>query len=188
MRVLLALLLLLATVNVRIAHAQASLPGRSANVGVDALASRLRTGQRVWLTTDDGRTFDGYVHHISSSSIEILRRSGPTRLDMGHVRRIEVPDSIRDGVKRGALIGGLGMGIYTSIIATGLCECHDGTNVLITVTFAGIGAGSGALLGGLIDKLHVGRQTIFDPTRGTTVTIVPVVTPSHLGAAAAIRW
>jgi hypothetical protein len=188
MRVLLLAFLLLTSVNVRIAHAQAGLPGPSADAGVDALAARLRTGQHVWLTTDDGRTFDGYVRDISSSSIEILRRSGPTRLDMVQVRRIEVPDGIRDGVKRGAVIGGLGMGIYTGIIATGLCECHDGTNVLITVTFAGIGAGSGALLGGIIDKLHVGRQTIFDRTNRTTMTIAPVVTASRLGAAAAVRW
>ncbi len=185
MRTLVVLLVHMA-IGVGTAHAQASLPGPF--VDVDTAATHVRTGQRVWLTTDDGRVFDGHVGDVTSSSIEILQRSGRATIDVARVRRLEVPDSIRDGVKRGALIGGLGMGIYTGIIATSLCECHDGTNILVTVTFAGFGAGSGALLGGIIDKLHVGRQTIFDRTRGTTMMIAPVLTPSRLGAAAAIRW
>jgi hypothetical protein len=158
--------------------------GQSAQVG----SGRVRTGQRIWVTTSDGRTLDGYVGDISSSSIEILRESGRESLDMTQVRRVDTPDSVRDGVTRGALIGAAGLGVFTGILSTSICECHDATAVLVTMTFAGLGAGSGALIGGVIDSFHVGRRTIFDRTAGTTMTIAPVLTPSHLGAAAAIRW
>jgi hypothetical protein len=173
-----------AGVTVPVGRYAARRAGQSVQIG----SARVRTGQRIWVTTHDGRTLDGYVGDVSSSSIEVVQRSGRASVDMARVRRVETPDSVRDGVTRGALAGAAGVGVFGGIVSTAICECHDAQAALVTMTFAGLGAGTGALIGGIIDSFHVGRQTIFGQTKDGTLTIAPLVTPSHLGAAAAIRW
>lgn len=149
---------------------------------------RLRTGQRVWVTEDDGRTIDGHVGDISASSIEIIRPSGRAVVDMARVRRMTVPDSLRNGVRNGALIGGLGLGAYSVIVATAICECHDETAVLVAATLAGFGTGGGALIGAIVDSFRVGQRTILERPAAATITIAPILTPTRRAAAVAVRW
>ncbi|MEO8483461.1 MAG: hypothetical protein ABI634_14710 [Acidobacteriota bacterium] len=158
--------------------------GQVAQVGTGTV----RTGQRVWITTDDGAAVEGIVGDIDSRSIEVLHKTGRTAIDLARARRIEVPDSIRDGVRNGAIIGAVGMGVYGAFLARSLCECDDQTAVFVTLAIAGYGAGTGVLVGALSDGLHAGRRTILDRSTVARVTITPVFTRSHAGVAAAIRW
>jgi hypothetical protein len=158
--------------------------GQSAHIG----SARLRTGQRIWVTRADGRTLEGYAGDVSPATIEVLQQSRTTSIDMAEIQRVAVPDGIGDGLTRGALIGGASLGIFGGIISRALCECRDGTAITVAMTLAGLGAGSGALIGAIADSFHAGRRTIFDRAAGTTTTIAPIVTRSQLGAAAAIRW
>jgi hypothetical protein len=158
--------------------------GQSTQIG----RVRVRTGQQVWITRDDGTTIDGHVGDISSSSIEIVRASERVVVDMRHANRIAIPDSIRNGARNGAWIGGLGLGVYTAIIATSICECHDGTAVVLPMLFAGLGTGSGALIGAIVDSFRVGQRTILERPSAATVAIAPILTPTRRAAAVAVRW
>jgi hypothetical protein len=158
--------------------------GQSAQIG----GYRLRTGQQVWITQDDGTTIDGHVGDISSSSIEIVRTSGRVIVETSRANRIAIPDSIRNGARNGAWIGGLGLGVYTAIIATSICECHDGSAVILPMLFGGIGTGSGALIGAIVDSFRVGQRTILERPATATVAIAPMLTPTRRAAAVAVRW
>jgi hypothetical protein len=163
-------------------------PTRRAGQSMQVGSTRVRTGERIWVTTADGRTLEGQVGDVSPASIEVLQRSGSTTIGMTEVQRVMVPDGVSDGAVRGALAGGAGMGLFAGRYATAICECHDNTAVVITMAFAGLGAGSGALIGAIADSFHAGRRTIFDRTSGTNATIAPIVTRSQFGATAAFRW
>jgi hypothetical protein len=158
--------------------------GQSAQIG----GYRLRTGQQVWITQDDGTTIEGHVGDISSSSIEIIRASGRVVVETSHASRIAIPDSIRNGARNGAWIGGLGLGVYTAILATSICECHDGTAVILPMLFGGLGTGSGALIGAIVDSFHVGQRTILERPATATIAIAPILTPTRRAAAVAVRW
>lgn len=159
--------------------------GQSAVVGT----RRLRTGQRVWVTQSDGVLVEGTIGDLTPSLMEILRRDGRTSMDLDRARRIEIPDSIRDGTLRGLLIGAGGFGIYGAFIASAICECDDlGTAAGLTLLFAGMGSGGGALVGALSDSLHVGRRTILDRSTGAGLTITPTFAGGRMGAQAAFRW
>lgn len=158
--------------------------GQSARIG----RYRLRTGQQVWITQDDGTTIDGHVGDISSSSIEIIRTSGRVAVETNRVNRIAIPDSIRNGARNGAWIGGLGLGVYTAILATSICECHDGTAVVLPMMFGGLGTASGAVIGAIVDSFRVGQRTILERPATATIAIAPILTPTRKAAAVAVRW
>jgi hypothetical protein len=158
--------------------------GQSVRIG----RYRLRTGQQVWITQDDGTTIEGHVGDISPSSIEVLRASGRVVVDTSHASRIAIPDSIRNGARNGAWIGGLGLGIYTAILATSICECHDGTAVIVPMMFAGLGTGSGAVIGAIVDSFRVGQRTILERPAAATIAIAPILTPTRKAATVSVRW
>jgi hypothetical protein len=157
---------------------------QSAQVG----RSRLRTGQRVWITQDDGSTIDGQVGDITAAAIEVLQPSGRASVDMARVRRVAIPDSIRNGARLGAIVGGIGLGTYGVFIARSLCECRDDSSLVVAMAFAGLGTGGGALIGAIVDSFHVGRRTILDRDASASVTVAPMLTRSRAGAMATIRW
>jgi hypothetical protein len=158
--------------------------GQSARVG----QATLRTGQRVWIVDENGRHVDGIVGDINAGTLEVWNDSGRSTLDPRHAQRIEIPDSIADGIRNGALIGAAGLGVFGGLLSTSICECDDGTAVLIAMALSGYGAATGALVGALSDSLHVGRRAILDRPTGATISLAPMVRGHGAGAMAEIRW
>lgn len=160
-------------------------PGQSEIVGT----RRVRTGQHVWVTQSDGVVVEGAIGDLTPSLMEIVRRDGRTSIEMNRLQKVEIPDSLRDGIVKGTLIGAAGFGVYGALIASAICECDDlETAAGLTILFAGMGAGGGALVGALSDSLHVGRRTILDRTAGTGLSIAPLLGRNRAGAMATIRW
>src|SRR5687768_17301698 len=60
-------------------------------------------GQKVRVTVADGRIITGRVSLLTPASIELAGTSIATR----DVRRVQVPDSLRDGIEKGAVLCGL---------------------------------------------------------------------------------
>ena len=172
-------------VSVPIGRYETRRAGQFADIGRD----RVRTGEHLWITQDDGSIAEGVVGDVNSGSIELLRRSGRWLVDTTRVRRVEAPDRIRDGITTGAIIGGLGFGVYGALIGRSICECDDlWTPTLLAMTVGGFGAGGGALVGALSDSLHVGRRTILDRDSSARVSIAPILGRKRAGALATIGW
>jgi hypothetical protein len=172
-------------ITIPVGRYQTRAPGQSGVVGT----RRVRTGQHVWVTQSDGLVVEGAIGDLTPSAMEIVRRDGRTSVEMLRVRKVEIPDSLGDGIARGTLIGTVGFGVYGALIASALCECDDlGTAAGLTIVFAGMGAGGGALIGALSDSLHVGRRVILDRSTGAAVSVAPLFGRNRTGAVAAIRW
>ena len=161
-------------------------------------AHRLHPGQTVWLTMSDGRELSGRVRSVSASVLEMTGPGGELSIPLGDVRTIEARDSMKNGARNGAIIGGASLGIYLGLISYSLkCErdCgadYSGTRDTIgAVVFgAAVGAGAGALAGLLGDRLVKGRQVVYaaPSTRSTVWEILPVVGKEGLRVSATLRW
>jgi hypothetical protein len=172
-------------ITIPVGRYQTRAPGQSEVVGT----RRVRTGQHVWVTQSDGVVVEGVIGDLTPSAMEVVRRDGRTSVEIVRVRRVEIPDSLRDGIVRGTMIGAAGLGVYGAFIASALCECDDlGTAAGLTVVSAGMGAAGGALIGALSDSLHVGRRAILDRSTGAGLSVAPLLGRNRAGAIASIRW
>jgi hypothetical protein len=151
--------------------------------------SRIKFGQKVWVATNDGLEFAGDVVLLTSTTIGLRRHDGVTMLALAEVRRIDGTDPISDGVWKGALVGGAGMGVLGLIAGSELCDggTCGGSVLAVGVVAAGVGAGLGALLGAVIDSFHEGRRVIYQPAT-TAVTLAPIVSPGRAGVSGSITW
>jgi hypothetical protein len=159
---------------------------------------RVRPGQMIWVTTSDGRELSGSVRSVSASVLEMTGPGGELSIPLRDVRMIEAGDSMKNGVRNGAIIGGASLGIYFGLLSYGLrCERDCGADYSSTrdtigaVAFgAGAGAGAGALVGLLVDHLRKGRQVVYAaaPTESTAWEILPVVAKGGLRVYATVSW
>jgi hypothetical protein len=123
----------------------------------DALAGRLRIGQRIWVTDATGREVDGALERLSSDGL-VLQADGLVTFAATDVRRVRARD--RDSLKNGTLIGlGIGgaMGAAWCIGAIvddsgdidAPVECAEGVTVF---------PGLGALIGLAVDAVIPGKM------------------------------
>lgn len=162
--------------------------GRFHQVPPSTLLPGGRRGQTVWITTRDGRSWKGLLADMSSTSVNVTREGVLTTLALSDIRRIEAPDKVFDGIRKGALIGasaGLPLFVYGMTACGNDSEC-EGYAALFGFAWSGIGSGVGALIGGIVDSLHEGRRTIFEGT--SPFTVAPMITRHGAGIGAVIRW
>src|SRR5262249_13590725 len=130
-------------------------------------STELRPGQHVWITLSDGRTVTGAVGQVTDATVEVRDRSQSTYVSLYEIRRIQIPDSINDGVSLGGKIGA-GAGAALGVMgAMALCEygCHGSDTLGVAAVggvFAGLGWLTGAMIGAIADSLHETRHTVFD--------------------------
>jgi hypothetical protein len=101
---------------------------------------------------------------------------------------METTDHVRDGIRKGALIG-LAAGV--PLFVFGATECDNDSEcsayaVLYGLTWSAIGSGVGAVVGGIIDSLHEGRRTVYESA--PRLAVAPIVTRRGAGVGAVIRW
>lgn len=114
----------------------------------------IKPGTRVIVETADGRELRGRLETVSAAAIEMtLTRGSLERVADSEVRRIWVPDSLRNG----AWLGGL-LGAAAAVMGQSRCTECAGDVALGLVVGVPFWAGVGAL----IDAQHHGRRLIFD--------------------------
>ena len=160
-------------------------------------SSRVEVGQRVWVTTLDGRHLDGSVESVTPQEL-VVRKEQPnfsrseagskvtvTRLIWREVGAVDTTlhDPIWDGLVKGSLIGSLSVGAGSALVQSGLCPgCGaDG----LGEAFA-IGAGIGAGVGALIDYSRRGRAQVYRAAR--SVSVVPAAGPNTLALRGVVSW
>jgi hypothetical protein len=115
----------------------------------------VQKGDRVSVTTGDGKVTKGSIDEVSSSSLRLLRNRVPIEMAQIDVLEIKKKDPIANGVKMGALIGagiGGGLGVLAALASCGEADCAV-AGVALSVGFsAGIGAGVGALVDAISNR------------------------------------
>lgn len=158
----------------------------------------VRPGQTIWVTMSDGRELRGRVVSVSVSTLEMTGPGGGLTVTISDVGTIEIRDSLKNGARYGAIVGGASLGVFVGLLSEALkCERDCGANYSATrQTIAGVswgigvGAGAGGLVGLLVDHLVKGRQVVYAAAPPTSVswTILPVIAEKGLSGHATVRW
>jgi len=153
-------------------------------------------GQKVRVTSADGKVTTGTIQALTPVSFEIGEGTARASLAMADVRRIQVPDSVTNGVVIGALSLGLVGAIWGAtgdalgdavVDVANLIAPAKGDDSNHALTFAVGGAAAGALLGYALDSAKM--KTIYRREHGgVSVGVRPIVSAVGKGAGVSVRW
>lgn len=151
-------------------------------------AATVRTAQHVWITRTDGTEAAGSVRSIDRDGLLLATSAGVVFVRAADVQRIERPDRIGDGTKRGTAIGAASAaGLFAILGASCRGDCMNTSGGLIVG--AAWGAGLGAAFGAVVDGLHRNRETVFERVvPAHTVTVVPLIGVGSAGVTTRVEW
>jgi hypothetical protein len=144
------------------------------------LSNKLKAGESVVITTQDGKRIEGRFVDVSLARIALSRDDERQEVPSQQVTRVQVR---RNGMRLGPVIGalaGLGFGL-----ALGSASSNEGGSAGVGVAL-GVGIGAGAGLA--IDALLVRPRTVFERTSEGRSALSLVVTPTRAQAQARIRF
>lgn len=160
-------------------------------------------GQKVWITSADGRVTKGKVLTLTPATIELGKSDAPTaNFEVADVRRIQVADSVRNGVVIGAISLGVAGLLAGSIVDAG-DTAGDAFGFLIESllglppqpvrsshnyrTGALLGVVFGAALGYAIDDAKL--KTVYQrEDGGMSVSLRPLVAAAGKGVGVRVSW
>jgi hypothetical protein len=188
----------LAVVMLRPVPAAAQLSRRDLSTGTVSIA----VGQKVTVTTEDGRRTNGKVLAVTPTALDISVGGETRSLAIADITRVQQSDSTKNGVIKGALSLGLAGFLVGSFVDAGNAAgeavgsffvillggepppIHHTSNYL---TGAVVGVAAGGLLGYALDAGH--EKTIFErETTGMSVAVRPIVSNAGKGVGINIRW
>ena len=146
-------------------------------------------GQNVRVSLLNGGRETGRLLSLSATEVVIRTRGSEVRLPLDRVRSVtKVPDPIRDGALWGAAIG--------AVAGLQILKCEPGVNDDCPSPHswwyldAPLGAGVGAIVGALIDRSRVAKDSVVyrAPAKSSQFLIAPVITPTRRGVTLALRW
>jgi hypothetical protein len=155
----------------------------------DQLNTRLKVGDKVWVTDAQGREVQGKIHSLSPDALTLEART-PLSFVPSDVRVIQ--ERRPDSVKNGALIG-MGAGMAVGIVSMFTLDfegCSFGCVAAVLGYFGGIGAGAGALVDAMVPgkKQAVYRAPGAAGASSARFSLAPVITPRHKGFAVSFSF
>ena len=170
-----------------------AVPAASAQTAAEEITARVREGDRVSVTDDQGREFKGRISAMTSEGFSILDRDKPAAIRYAEIVKIDRP---HDGLGNGALIGlaaGAGLG-FLAILTEDRRPCDpevwfDCSDVSAGGYLLGsaVAGALGAALGTGIDALIRRNPSIYR-RGGTRLTLGPKLTNRGAGAAIHLHW
>jgi hypothetical protein len=131
------------------------------------------------VNTQDGREVKGKIESVSATEIRVQTGQGVTPFLWPQVRLIETPDSIRNGLLKGAIIGGLS-GLALAIAND--CSSNECGEIFYVPGGATIGAAAGTGIDLLLHKRHA----LYRAPQGQTSLRIRVLVGQVTGAR--ISW
>ena len=166
----------------------------------DELNVRVRSGETVYVTDNQSRTFDGLFLTVSADALVMEAASGRVTLSVTQVERVRVRR--RDSLKNG-ILGGLAAGAAGGALAALLTEGADCTSTQCTffcdrIFSTGQVIAAGMLVGGVvgigagaaIDAAIKERRLVYEKASGapqTRLVMAPLVRRSGAGVVAIVR-
>lgn len=171
-----------------------ALEGASAQSDADRIRQRVKEGQKVRITDDQGREWQGRVGTFTPDTLTVVTDDHERKeLSYGTILRIDRP---HDSLANGALIGfasGAALALGALISEEHDCEpgtffgCADptaGAYLLGPLMFGGLGAAVGVGIDALIRK----DPSLFERTGAAHVTLAPAVGPGFRAVMVSVRW
>jgi len=155
----------------------------------DAIRQRVKKGQRVRITDDQGREWQGRIEALAADNLALLTKDRQAR-DVPYAAIVRI-DRPHDTLASGAMIGflsGAALGLLAVVAeANANCwGCFDPTAATYVLVPAFVGGG-GAGIGIAIDALVRRDPTLF--RRGDSrVTLAPSLGPGIRGLRLSMRW
>ena len=160
-------------------------------------------GQKVSVTTANGKTIKGQVLSLSPTTLDLGKGEVvTTSLAIEDVRRLQSPDSVKNGIIKGAIGMGLA-GLLVGSISDGMQATGEvfgsfflallggepepipPTHHYLTGAIAGVAIG--ALVGYAMDAGN--EKIIFERGKnGTSVGVRPIVSNAGKGVGVQVRW
>ena len=169
------------------------LQAASAQSDADRIRQRVKEGQKVRITDDQGREWNGRIDTLTPDNLTVVTHDRQrTELPYGTILRIDRP---HDSLANGALIGlasGAAFGLAWVIGEEHDCEpgylfCSDptaGAYIAAPLVFGGLGAAIGVGIDALIRK----DPTLYQRTGGARVRLAPSVGPGLRAVVVSVRW
>ena len=182
-----------------IASAQESKSGLqagSAQSDADRIRRRVKEGQEVRITDDQGREWHGRIDALTPDNLTVVTHDRQrTDLAYGTILRIDRP---HDGLANGALIGlaagaafGLGLVIAEKADdceAEAFFDCGDPIGAAAYFLAPLVTGGLGAAVGVGIDALIRKDANLFLRAGGARVRLAPAVGPGLRAVMVSVRW
>lgn len=155
---------------------------------LEQLQQTVRSGDTLFVTDRSGKVTKGKFEQLSGTSLGLT--AGGRRVDFAQGDIVEIKQQRGDSLLNGTLVGALSFGAPIAILGAIAYDPHDicctgGDILLVTASFAGIGAGVGAL----VDSLHKSKQTVYKAGNKTArFRVGPIVTSSRKGVQVAIQF
>lgn len=166
----------------------------SAQGAGDHIRDRVKEGQKVSITDEDGREFTGRISSLTADTLIVER--GALRAGVPYQQVVKI-DRPRDTLANGALIG-FGVGAAAGFLAmlaednracdpAAWFDCSDpGAGGYAAVTL--VGGGLGTAIGVAVDALIRRDRHIYRRGEATRVTVAPAVSTGTRAAVVAVSW
>ena len=160
-------------------------PQPAAERDADAIRQRVKKGQRVRITDDQGREWQGRIEALAADNLALLTKDRQARdVPYAAIVRIDRPrDTVANGAKTG-FVSGAAFGLFVVVAAA-----IDGwvPNAARYVLLPAVYGGAGAGIGIAIDALVRRDPTLF--RRGDSrVILAPSLGPGVRGLSLSMRW
>jgi hypothetical protein len=156
------------------------------------LPTRLRMGDKVYVTDATGHEIKGRVAELSPESL--VPQSGGRLLDLPAASVISITWQEPDSLANGALIGlGVGLGIagagLASCAADSNCHTQGGGWVAFGVAvYGGIGTGIGVAIDALIPGRRIGVYRATTSPSAARFAVTPILTPKYRGVTVRVAF
>jgi len=171
-----------------------SRPSQPVRSDADTIRQRVKEGQKVRITDDQGREWQGRIGTFTPDKLTLVMSDRQLRdVPYGTILRIDRP---HDGLGNGALIGlgtGAAIGLLAVISEESQCEpaeffgCGDPIGAAYIAAPLVVG-GLGAAIGVGIDALIKRNPTLFRRTGTPQVTLAPTFAPGVRGVTVSVGW
>ena len=166
----------------------------AAQTGGSDIQGRVKEGQKVTITDDQGREFSGRIAGITAKALTMSSHGAPVDVPYGEIVRIDRPN---DTLANGALIGltvGAALGI-AAVVSEENANCEAGFGFYCSSPSAAEYVAATAIMGGLGAALGVGIDALIHRERnicrrggGPRIALAPALARGVRGATFSVSW
>lgn len=162
---------------------------QAASPDADKIRRRVKDGQKIVVTDDQGRTLSGRIGELRPDALMLLVGRDTTKVPYDRIVSIDRP---RDRLWDGALVGlvvGAGIGLAGAVAAasddSGWGSPDPAFVALVLTPMLG---GIGAFIGVAVDAAIPRDSNLYRRTGPTRISLSPALGPRHRSVAISVWW
>ena len=158
---------------------------QAASPDADKIRTRVKDGQKIVVTDDQGRTLSGRIGELGPDALMLLVGRDTTKVPYDRIVRIDRPrDRLWDGALVGR-VGGAGTGLACAVAEASKDSGWGGFVALVAPPMLG---GIGAFIGLAVDAAIRRDPKLYRRTGPTRISLSPALGPRHRSMAISVSW